>query len=740
MLRPSAFKLSLVVALVFAAIRWNDRASAAGDLPVLRTLEHAFSDLRFRERLALAPPDPPRTTVVVAVDEKSIDEGGGWPWPRTQYARVIDQLDRAGAAAVAFDVAFFDDAAATDALADAVRRSGRTVQAIMLLGTGEIEHLTGAQRADQLGRLGQAALGTSASLSGDPGAVTLTPLSVPDDLEVFPAVQAPLPSIAHAGSWFGYFNTRPDDDAVIRSVPLAARVAGSLVVPSLDLAAAALACGAPGPSAVDPLADTPQSGRISGVAIGCAAGTLDVPLHDGGWLAADYTVPWAQIPRLSAIDVARGAFSAAFVRGKVAVVAATANGTHDLRSTPLDSDVPGGVVHATIVDQILRRRFLRRPDWAIAVELAVIAGIGLGFGLAFASLALPWTLAALGAGLAAWHGASYLFFTHGLELCTALPLLELLTLFPVAIGWRYLTEEREKRFIRRAFRHYLTASVMEAVLADPSRLSLGGEKRELTVLFSDIRGFTGLSERLAPEKLVALLNGYLTPMTELVFENGGTLDKYMGDAIMAFYGAPVEQPDHALRACRTACQMLDRLAALREGWAAEGLPPLDIGIGISTGPMVVGNMGSRERFDYTVMGDAVNLGSRLEGANKLYGTRILLSEATHALVRGQVVTRELDRVRVKGKAEPVRIYELIAVGAPPAPFAAAGGPGRIAGYEAALRSFREGRFDEAAAALEALLRDWPEDVPTARLLERVRALRGRPLPAGWDGVTVLETK
>ena len=275
---------------------------------------------------------------------------------------------------------------------------------------------------------------------------------------------------------------------------------------------------------------------------------------------------------------------------------------------------------------------------------------GLLFGWFFARvrpfLILPLVLAGLG-GL---HLLTLVAFLGGYDLSPALPSVELLALGAVTVITRYLTDEKEKRSIRSAFRYYLTPTVMDAVLANPGMLKLGGEKRELTVLFSDIRGFTSLSEQMAPERLVALLNGYLTPMTDIVFENGGTLDKYMGDSIMAFYGAPLAQPDHALRACQTALQMLRKLEELRAQWRAEGLPELAIGIGICSGPMVVGNMGSQSRFDYTVMGDAVNVASRLEGANKTYGTQVILSETTRALVSSTATVRSLDVVRVKGEA------------------------------------------------------------------------------------------
>ena len=239
------------------------------------------------------------------------------------------------------------------------------------------------------------------------------------------------------------------------------------------------------------------------------------------------------------------------------------------------------------------------------------------------------------------------------------PALTMITIYLGITVYRYITEEREKKKIRGAFQYYLTASVINEMLKDPSKLKLGGDKKDLTVSFSDIRGFTTISEKLTPEELVHLLNEYLTAMTNVVFQYDGLLDKYMGDAVMAVFGAPLDQPDHALRACRTALGMMEELKKLQKKWAEEGKPVLDIGIGINSGDMVVGNMGSDMRFDYTVVGDMVNLGSRLEGTNKEYGTNIVISEYTYNDVKDVFFCRELDSVIVKGKKLPVKIYELL---------------------------------------------------------------------------------
>jgi adenylate cyclase len=273
------------------------------------------------------------------------------------------------------------------------------------------------------------------------------------------------------------------------------------------------------------------------------------------------------------------------------------------------------------------------------------------------------------------------------------------------------------------------------VSENPALLRLGGEKKELTVIFTDIRGFTSISEMLDPEALVEFLNEYLGAMTDIVFAHGGLLDKYIGDAIMALWGTPLPAPDHAASACRAALDMTARLQDLRQEWKTRGLPPLEIGVGINTGPMVVGNMGSSRRFNYTVMGDQVNLGSRLEGLNKFYGTRILLSESTRAQLGEEFLMREVDAVRVKGKRQPVVVFELLARAGDSAELRSF-----VAEFEEALRAYKERRWEEAYLLFLQFAHAHPDDQPTQIYLERCRQLMASPAPADWDGVFEMEHK
>ena len=466
---------------------------------------------------------------------------------------------------------------------------------------------------------------------------------------------------------------------------------------------------------------------------------VDVPLDAWarGRMLVNHLGPRSDFPQVSAADVLDGHVDPAKLAGHLAVVGVTALGTYDQRVTPFDSFLPGVFVQASIMDDLLTGRLLSRPAYMVPVEIGILLLLGLAVGLGLPRLRGGLGIAVfLGGGMVVYAAVDQLLFSRwGVDLFLVTPLFTFVLLGLSVAVFQWAVVDREKREVRRAFQHYLAPSVLESVLKDPKKLSLDPSKTEVTVLFSDIRGFTTISEGLPAEELAKVLNAYLTPMTHEVFRHGGTLDKYMGDAIMAFWGDPIPRPDHALEACRTALAMFDALDGLNRTFEGRGWPRVEIGVGINTSTVSAGNFGSDVLFDYTVMGDGVNLASRLEGINKTYGTRIVLSEFTLARVRDQAVVRELDAVRVKGKHEPVRIYELLGLGHVGPDVAAL-----LVDFAAALADYRARRWDAAAEGFQRCLARRPGDGPAALYVERCATMKADPPGPGWDGVFTLTTK
>ena len=415
----------------------------------------------------------------------------------------------------------------------------------------------------------------------------------------------------------------------------------------------------------------------------------------------------------------------------------TALGLYDNRPNPFSPATPGVYTHAMVVQNILDEVFLQRPPLMALFE--VLAYILIGVFLAFSIPKLrPYTaLVELIFVIGGIYAIDHLFFfPKGYWVLIVYPSLMCVSIFLGLTVYGYLTEGKEKGEIRKAFQYYLSKNVVDQVLTDPQQLQLGGKKANCTVLFSDIRGFTTISEQLDAKALSELLNEYLTPMTNLVFKNNGTLDKYMGDAIMAFFGAPIEHNNHAVEGCYTALEMMEELEVLQAGWKDSNQPSLDVGIGLNTGDMSVGNMGSKIRFDYTVMGDNVNLGSRLEGINKEYRTNIIISESTFESARDFIHAREMDLVRVKGKREPVRIYELLGKGPPPLD-----SKRLIEEFERALKLYRAQEWDEAIAVFDLIRTEIKiDDGPSSMYIQRCQRLKLSPPGEHWDGTYTMTTK
>ena len=689
--------------------------------------------------------------VLVTIDEKSLDELGRWPWPRVRMAQVLDALVKAEVKVVGFDIVWAepDENSQLKVLTEIKQKLTELKVANPNLERYIAEALQEADSdrilADSLARSQRAVLGyffhfsPRESSGGQQGpAKEMPPLTSftlvkftseeAARVPVFEAVHAEvnIPVISQAAEGAGYFNIFPDPDGTVRWAPLVIKYQDRFYC-SLSLAV------------LQKFQDNPPLAlRIAEYGVDqVRLGKVSIPANEEGRLLINYRGPQKTFPHYSATDVIHGRVPEKAFQGKIALVGATAIGIYDMRVTPFEHVYPGLEIHANVIDSILQNQFLYRPNWVTLVDILVIAVVGLILGGLLPRFKAHWGALVGGAlFLSVLALGQYLFETQGVWMNLTYPSLNLIFIYLGVTGYRYMTEEKEKKRVRGAFQYYLTASVVEEMLRNPDKLKLGGEKKDLTVLFSDIRGFTSISERMTPDGLVKFLNEYLTKMTDVVFKYDGLLDKYIGDAVMAVWGAPLDQPDHARRACLTALDMLDELHRLQKKWSAEGLPVLNIGIGVNAGPMVVGNMGSDRRFNYTVMGDSVNTGSRLEGLNKVYGTNIIVSQTTLEKVQEEFIARELDLVRVKGKGQPVKIFELLSL----VKTASTDQRALADGFHAALAEYRKRDWDKAREAFQKVLAQFPHDGPAKLYLERLETLSKNPPPADWDGVYTMTTK
>ncbi|MCX5911007.1 MAG: adenylate/guanylate cyclase domain-containing protein, partial [Deltaproteobacteria bacterium] len=474
-------------------------------------------------------------------------------------------------------------------------------------------------------------------------------------------------------------------------------------------------------------------------------GKEEVPLDRQGLFLLHYYNPAKDFPRLSAFNVVQSfqalqeggkpVYPLHVLKDKIVFLGFTAAGLYDLKPTPLSPVSPGVLAHATFVANLIHKDF--RVRMSPAALLAISLSLAVAMGVAVMLISSLWKLALLLVGLAAAVGFFVTFsFQKSLWVDGVLLSGNLGLSFAMSTAFSYATEGRQRRQIKQMFSRYMSDLLIQDLLKNPDKLRLGGEKLVLTVFFSDLAGFTSLSEKLSPEEVVALLNRYLTAMTDIILRSGGLIDKYEGDAIMAFWGAPVFQEDHAVRACLAALDNQSRLGELRQEFLQAGLPPIHARIGINTGEMIIGNMGSSQRFDFTVIGDSVNLASRLEGAGKEYGVCILISENTYSHAADRIEVRELDLLRVKGKDKPVRIYELLARrGQLPETLQ----KGREL-FLGGLNLYRKQKWEEAKSHFQGVLDLLPDDGPSKTFVRRCEQFQESPPEKSWDGVFELRTK
>lgn len=707
-----------------------------------------------RHRSHAGPTSTSAQIVIVEIGEGSLARlapvYGRWPWPRSAHADLIDYLAQDGARVIGFDLLFADpsdrrEVGAREADALAALAAAADLPEVRSELVARIAALRPPLDDERLAAAAAAAgnVYAAAVLAGDPAPPSApvqawpgpaVPLAASFESRVHAHALLPYPALARSLSAIGHINLLPDSDGVYRRLaPLLWWRDREHAVPSLALALAAHARGVP----LGELRRSEGALWLGDLALPLAAdGSALIPFQDGGTESGAYKVyrriPYEQVlasKDLAAVGqpppLAPGTF-----RGKIVLVSALAAGIADLRATPFSAVTPGILVHANLIDGLLSGRVLRAVDRPTALLIVLSACL-----LAVAATARPRLASGLALLLVLAGGyvlACWVAFGRGWILPLVAPLLALALAWGGGLLVRVLVSERERRWLRDAFGHYLAPTVLEQLLRTPARLRLGGERREMSVLFSDIAGFTSLSERLAPEAVGRLLNAYLERMTACVLDSCGTLDKFVGDAVMAEWNAPLTQSDHAARACECALRMLAEVDRADAPWRAEGIA-LDIRIGINSGEMLVGNMGSPQVFDYTVLGNEVNTAARLEPLNKTFGTRILVSQATRCGAEearpGQFVFRALGRVRLTGRAQPLLVHQLLG----PASSREEGSMMALSRHEQALTAFHERRFETALALWRELLRADPADGPARHFAERCEKAIAAPPSPGWDG-------
>lgn len=718
-----AFAVTLFV-LVFSVFFQN---------PMVVRLELLAQDLFYSIR---GPEAPGNDVVIAAIDEKSIDRIGRWPWPRENIARLLDRLREANIAVGGFDIVFSSPEENSDGdvlLAKALKRLRRKIVLGYFFHFSKegLEHLDQEELAAFVKTVARSRYTGIKKAAG----VKLAPLG----LRQAYAVEATIDPLAKAARYAGYFNFNPENDGSIRRLPMLVQYQDRVdleedtdyLFPPLSLTMLKKYING------SIVVDIDEFG-VSRVVLAGMEQSKVIPANELGEMWINYYGPEQTFPYYSVVDILEGKVGKEQLEGKLVLIGATAIAIEDLRTTPFDKVFPGIEIHATILDNILRDRYLRPP--AVSNFLIDIVSIGL------LGLLLFFTIPRLGAIsggavvsllMGVTFAVHYYLFSSLLLITHVVPaLLEIFLCAPALYVSRFVMEEKEKKYIRSAFGKYMSPLVIEQLVRDPSKLKLGGDRRELTAFFSDLAGFSTISEKMAPDELVHLLNEYLTEMTDIVLKYDGILDKYEGDAIMAFWGAPLDDAAHAEKCCRAALEMQRRLTEQRAGWEKEGRPPLTARMGINTGQMVVGNMGAETRMDYTIMGDEVNLASRLEGVNKTYGTSIIISQNTYEECGDVFEVRELDSIRVVGKEQAVVIYELLGLKGE-----VGGGRKKILElYAEGLAMYKKQKWDEAINIFGRIFEEDPDDGPTLNYLERCLDYRINPPGPDWSGVHVMRTK
>ncbi len=733
--------LGLMLGLVFLG-----HSARVYQIPLLNTLDAFVYDARLRLTTKNGIDE---RIVILDIDEKSLAEVGRWPWSRDKLAALVNRLfDDYGIVILGFDVVF----------AEADGSSG--LSSLEAIGAGELKGDAAFQSSlkglrstlDYDRRFAEALRGRPIVLgyyftnidkalrSGvlpEPVIPAGTFKGKNTTFTTWSGFGANLPEFQKSAGNAGHFNPMVDFDGVTRRVPMLVEHDGKYYE-SLSLAMVRVLLGKP------PLVPGfPEEGALSSrnssglewLDLPTGRGTLRIPVDENVASLIPYRGAQGSFRYLSAADVLAGRLKPEQLKGKIVLLGTTAPGLMDLRATPVGSTYAGVEIHANLVAGMLDASIKQKPPYVLGADVLQLSLCALLLAFLLPVLSpLRATLLAFGTLLAV-VALNFFLWSSGLVMPLASLVSAILTLYALNMSWGYFVESRSKRQFTELFGQYVPPELVDEMARDPERYSMEGKNEELTVLFSDVRGFTSISEGLDPKELTQLMNEYLGAMTQVVQKNRGTLDKYIGDAIMAFWGAPVADPEHARHAMLTALEMQAELRKLDEPFKARGWPALHIGVGINTGTMTVGDMGSKVRKSYTVMGDAVNLGSRLEGLTKQYGVGIIVSDASKALVK-ELIYRELDRVRVKGKDEPVGIFEPLGL----ATQVDKAMQDELKLWNQALRLYRQQDWEQAELQLYNLSRMSPTCYVYQLYTRRIALYRANPPGEAWDGVTTFEVK
>jgi adenylate cyclase len=767
---PSSFKIgmSIIFICTFLLLKhYKNYDSTKNNLDFVSYIEKTFYDIKFKIR---GEKNLSGLVGALTADDKSIEIFGRWPFPRNIYEKSFKNLKKSGVKLISFDVFFTEksrhllDESTKDLekifLASNQKKNFFNEKIKELLKKNTPSDISLAQSilefknivqgfffVEKKTQMQNSAYNWNESFDRlQKSAIEFSDFPHQKTLKDYPNIikhgaVTNIPILLEKVTKMGFANNQPDFDGMIRKSLLLQTIQGPtpsqfILVPSLALFTAAEYLNSEIIVHFDEIGI--NSLKLFPRKDGQILRNIPVSLDGQGKLLINHYGPFHKIPQISLQDAYFNRLPQKIP--EILIYGGTATGTGDKKPSPFDENFDGLGHHITIVENILTQNFMNRPFFApfLEITLLIFFGILFSYFLKYAN-ALKAFLCVSAFLIAFYFLDIFFLFGKGYWYYAGMFYTQSIALYFGITVFKYFTEEREKKKIKLAFEHYLNEDVIEQLLEHPEQLKLGGEKKTLTVFFSDVRGFTTISENLPPEKLTAQLNEYFTPMTKIILNSKGMLDKYIGDAIMAVWGTPVFLEDHCDRALTSSLEMLQELEILKKKWAEKGLPILEVGMGLNTGEMVVGNMGSDQRFDYTVLGDAVNLGSRLEGMNKNYGTHIICSEFTKQNLKHpeNFILRELDYIQVQGKLEPIRIYEVMGTQKENAKYL----KDICQRYEEGLKCYREQKWDVAIQFFQDTINFRAgKDPPSAEFIKRCHRLKTQKIDAHWNGIWSFKSK